>query len=327
MQHVSLLCLANTIATSVTLPLEMIQMADNIARTLNRQHHSISIDWLSVNQTLSPITINPFTQITPTATLDDVTETDLIIIPALWRHPYAVLQKNQHLVPWLIKHHAQGSTLCAVGSGSVFLAQSGLLTNRPITTHWYYFESMEQKYPSMRWKKNRLITQSGRLYCAGSVNSIADLIVHLIDKHMNPIIAKRVEQHFSPEIRHTIASQLDHQESHSDEIIALAQAAIKKRIDQSIDLTNLANQYQLSLRQFQRRFKQATDLTPLQYIQYLRCKNTKDLLKHSNLNMQEISTLVGFQNPSYLAKLFKKHTGQSPLQYRQTVRGKLFHAH
>ena len=60
------------------------------------------------------------------------------------------------------------------------------------------------------------------------------------------------------------------------------------------------------------------------YLQSLRVAEARDLLKHSNLSVSEISWQVGLNDTSYFSKLFREQVGMPPLQYRQAVRGKLF---
>ena len=80
----------------------------------------------------------------------------------------------------------------------------------------------------------------------------------------------------------------------------------------------------MSLRTFNRRFKQATDSTPLEYLQHIRLGTAKDLLKDSNLSIAEISYRVGFSDPGYFSALFKRRVSLNPREYRRLVRAKLF---
>jgi transcriptional regulator GlxA family with amidase domain len=80
----------------------------------------------------------------------------------------------------------------------------------------------------------------------------------------------------------------------------------------------------LTVRSFNRRFKAATERTPGQYLAQQRLRVAKELLRESNLAVAEIAYQVGYQDGSHFSRLFKKLLGQTPKQYRDTVRGKLF---
>ena len=77
-------------------------------------------------------------------------------------------------------------------------------------------------------------------------------------------------------------------------------------------------------RTLQRRFRQATGQTPLQYLNRKRIEAATDMLRASNLSVSDVAWQVGFGDVSYFTRLFRQHTGLTPARYRQSVRGKLF---
>ena len=74
----------------------------------------------------------------------------------------------------------------------------------------------------------------------------------------------------------------------------------------------------MSLRNFVRRFKQATGDSPLAYLQKLRIAAAKRLLESDHRTIQEISDAVGYQDAAFFRQLFERHTGVSPSAYRQS---------
>lgn len=65
-----------------------------------------------------------------------------------------------------------------------------------------------------------------------------------------------------------------------------------------------------------RKFKEETKMTLTAYQQMLRINQAKHLLKTENLSVEEIAWTIGYEDPSYFARVFKKETGRSPSQYR-----------
>lgn len=325
MQHVTFLLFPNIMASSISLPLEMLNAADNIRRSQTRNSEQLSVKLAA--EKLEPVTTSGGIKIMPDTLLKDIKTTDLLIIPALWRNPITTLKKNIAICEWIRKTANEKTKICAVGTGSSFLAESNILHKKAATTHWFYFDLMEKLYPDVEWKRQHLITQSGNIFCAGSVNSIADLTIHFIEQGFSSSIARRVESQFSPEIRQSYNSHLfdDSVDAlHHDELIASAQEHIQYKFSETVDFEKLAIDSGIAYRSFQRRFKQATGYSPLQYQQFIRVKNAKELLQDTNLNIQDIAVIIGYIDASHFSQVFKNHTEQTPKSYRQTVRGKLF---
>jgi transcriptional regulator GlxA family with amidase domain len=215
-----------------------------------------------------------------------------------------------------------------VGTGSCFPAAAGLLDGRAATTHWHYFDEFTARYPEVQLKRRHLITQSDNIYCAGSVNSGADLMIHLVEEWFGPRIARQIESQFSPEIRrpfraHAYQSMGD--SAHHDELVLTAQQSLQDRLHEQISMTELAEELRCSPRTLTRRFRSAVGQTPGAYLRGQRLTAARELLRTTNLSVGEVAWRVGLHDVSYFTALFQKHTGQTPGRYRKSVRGKLFH--
>lgn len=86
---------------------------------------------------------------------------------------------------------------------------------------------------------------------------------------------------------------------------------------QDINIEEYANSLHISPCWFNRRFKQVTKMTPLQYILSVRLTNAKNLLATKEYNVTETAYAVGFKNPLYFSRLFTKRAGISPTEYRK----------
>ncbi|MDO5417923.1 MAG: AraC family transcriptional regulator [Lachnospiraceae bacterium] len=69
---------------------------------------------------------------------------------------------------------------------------------------------------------------------------------------------------------------------------------------------------------FIRNFRQYHNMTPMKYILSLRVSNARHLLETTSYNVNEIAAIVGYENPLYFSRLFKKMTGFSPTEYRNS---------
>lgn len=92
---------------------------------------------------------------------------------------------------------------------------------------------------------------------------------------------------------------------------------IRSNIREDLTNTALADRFHMHPNHFIRLFKSKTDVTPAKYIVSLRMELAKNLLEESKLMISEIMEEIGMDDLSHFSKLFKKHYGVSPRQYRQ----------
>lgn len=312
------------LSASISLPMEMLVTAEALFRSENKQHrlHTATVGCnRNLTQSLSGL------QIRPDHTLNNVSDAALVVIPALWRNPRPTIQKFKSVIPWLIDLKDQGATIVAVGTGCCFLAEAGLLDDLPATTHWHYFDQFEKDYPKVDLKRQYFITRAQNIYCAASVNSVADLMVHFVREIYDQHTANHVQRNFFHEIRrpYEISAIYDDQAlHHPDEDIVQAQIWLNDHYAEAINMNSLASDTGMSPRSFNRRFKDATGQTPSAYLQQTRIRNATELLKSTNLSIGDVAFQVGYGDKSHFTQLFKKIQNVTPSEYRSTVRAKLF---
>lgn len=328
MKVVFLLC-PNMLATSVTLPLELLRAAHTLNNTgrgaKNKNTGDLEVLMISVDG--EPVRTHTGFTLCADGAVEDLQGADIVYIPALWRNPLPVINQCRPLLDWLTSLYEHGCTIAGVGTGCCFMAEAGLLDNKPATTHWHYFDNFQQRYPLVQLKRQYFITQAGNLFCTGSVNALADLTVMFIQRYYSQTIATHVERHFFHEIRQAYqsgTSLLEKENSHPDEDIIQTQIWLRDNYSKDIKLNDVAELFGMTPRTFGRRFKNATGATPLNYLQQIRIDVAKDLLQTSNLTVAEIMFRVGYHDPTHFTRLFKKSLGVAPSQYRTTVRAKLF---
>lgn len=93
-----------------------------------------------------------------------------------------------------------------------------------------------------------------------------------------------------------------------------------KNYHTEININEYAAAHHMSVSWFIRGFKEYTDSTPTQYILSLRISNAQILLETTDYNITEIAEIVGYENPLYFSRLFKKQVGVSPSDFRKQLR-------
>lgn len=92
-----------------------------------------------------------------------------------------------------------------------------------------------------------------------------------------------------------------------------------KNYNKPIIIEEYAEQHLMTPCWFIQNFKQITKTTPMQYVVSLRLTNAMNMLENKNYNISQIASSVGYDNALYFSRLFKKHTGMSPKEYRKNI--------
>lgn len=324
MVNIVFLALPQSLASSLALPMEMLQAAASHQR-LRRQPASLQLQVVSEGGL--DIEMSGGLSIKSHGDYRDIDRCDLLIIPPRWRHPLRGIRDNADLFAWLRRIAGSGARICAVSNGSFLMAEAGLLNGMAATTHWAYFDTFETAYPKVDLKRQYLLTEDSGLYCAGSINTVADLMVHQISAFWDRDLGQKVAQQFSPEIRRpfeTLAFRRQNRNLHQDEAMASIQAQMQSAPERNWTTEELAALVDMSARNLSRRFQRATGQTIKQYLLALRLQLAMDWLRHSDLSIADIAAQLGFGDSSYFSKCFRQHFSESPGHYRRQSRGKLF---
>ncbi len=325
MLTVGFLLYPQLVLSSITLPAEMLRAADQRARAQRLRGERLEIRMANLNG--KTIAAGVGVQLRPTHSFMQLLDVDLLYLPAIWRNPLPIVSSQHNVLPLLRQLAGAGRLLCAVGTGSYLLAEADLLDAKPATTHWFFSAKFLRRYPAVQVKPRHLITRAGNLYCAGSINAVADLTGYFIEQFYNADIARQVEAQFSPEIRRPFRDTgfFDGELNlHHDEAIADAEHWLQQHLSQPIDFAGLARRLKMSQRSFNRRFKQALGARPGEYLQQLRLQQARELLRDSNLSIAEVGYRVGYPDAAHFSTRFRRTMAQSPSDYRRSVRGKLF---
>ncbi|OGF50723.1 MAG: hypothetical protein A2231_05655 [Candidatus Firestonebacteria bacterium RIFOXYA2_FULL_40_8] len=86
-----------------------------------------------------------------------------------------------------------------------------------------------------------------------------------------------------------------------------------------ITLEEISNVIRLNRDYLNRIFKFETGMTLFDYLIQVRIEKSKELLKDVRFNIKEVASKVGYSDISYFCKLFKKHTGVTPTEYRFNI--------
>ncbi|MBI3507119.1 MAG: helix-turn-helix domain-containing protein [Proteobacteria bacterium] len=257
--------------------------------------------------------------LTPKLGIDDIKSTDIIIVSSPGWHVLDSMLKERKLLKWLRGWHKKGAHIAGVCTGVAFLAQSGLLDGRVATTHWGVADEYRQRFPKVRWRTDRFVTEDDRILCSGGVYAAIDVSLYLVEKFCGREIALQCAKALCvgmPRSRQSGYAALRVSRPHSDEKIRAVEEHLQANFCRNLPIGDLAGLAGMGPRNFIRRFKAATGHVPGAYIQTLRISAAKDLLETGALPVQSVSAKVGYEDIAFFRQLFRRHTGMSPVEYR-----------
>ncbi|MES2820223.1 MAG: helix-turn-helix domain-containing protein [Pseudomonadota bacterium] len=267
-----------------------------------------------------PITCSNGQRLTPDQALDDVSTPQLIVVPGFMFNILDVLPSLGKMVEWLRLQHQQGSYIASLCTGSFVTAQAGLLDGRCATTHWVFGQQFARRFPQVKLQIERTVTDDGQLLCSGGSTSCSDLLLHLVRKFSSPQLAAECAKKLLVDISErsqTPYSSTTFKKNHTDADILKIQIWLENRIGRNILMEQVADEFGLSMRNFIRRFKEATGQTPIEYLQNLRLEKAKLLLESSQEAFDQITQHVGYADGNSFRRLFKERVGLTPSAYRK----------
>lgn len=253
-----------------------------------------------------------------------VRSTDIVIVPSLvvgasgWekgRHP--------ELVAWLRAMHRRGALLCSACSGLFLLAETGLFAGKDATVHYEWAQSFASTYPEVPIHPDRVLVVSGRheeLISSGASMTWHDLVLYLIARHAGATAAQAVARFFALQWHQDgLAPYIvfGGRTDHGDAAVRAAQDWVAKHFAVATALDEMIRRSGLAERTFKRRFTHATGHSPIAYVQRLRIEEAKRRLERTTASVDEISWKVGYEEPAFFRRLFKRVTGLTPGAYRR----------
>ena len=245
---------------------------------------------------------------------------DFIFFPPLQEINAMHLTPNKHLIHWLKQYSFQHNTiLCASCSNVYTFAYAGLLNYKHATTHWSLEDDFKSKFTDITLDIHKLIVDENNILTSGGGYSYIDLSFYIINKFISHELAYKIAKdlvvdmgRISQAYFKTLPLQLKHNDQEIEDLLNW----IDTNIQRNISVKDLANYLSISQKTLIRKFKFTTGLLPKNYLMQLKVEKAKYLLVNGNLSFQNITELLGYNNPSTFRQLFKKYTSLTPQEYR-----------
>ena len=254
----------------------------------------------------------------------EVEHTNIVIIPSLYlqqepwpQNPYP------DLTHWLMAMYQNGAQLCSACTGAMLLAETGLLDGYRATQHWAFEQLFRARFPKVELCIDKVLLATGlheRILMTGASAAWHDLVVYLITRYASAEAAQVMAKFFLLNLHHegqTPYIIFHDPVQHGDAKIAIAQARMRQSFREPNTIDQAMRESGLPPRTFNRRFRKAIGHTPIAHVQHLRIEQAKQDLATSNVPVDEISWRVGYEDPTFFRRLFKRLTGMTARDYRR----------
>jgi len=258
--------------------------------------------------------------VTPNKQIQDISKTDLIVIPSLNHNYEQAVKANGQLIEWIEQQYKNGAEIASICTGAFLLASSGLLDGRTCSTHWAAADTFRTLFPKVDLQADRLITDENGIYTNGGAYSFLNLVIYLVEKYFDRQTAIYCSKVFQIEMDRESQSAFTiftGQKQHGDEMVKEAQAYIESNMQEKISVEHLSARFAVGRRNFDRRFIKATGNTPVEYLQRVKIESAKKALETSRKTINEVMYEVGYADVKAFREVFRKVTGMSPLEYRK----------
>lgn len=226
-------------------------------------------------------------------------------------------------VAWIRQCHRQGAIICSICTGAIVLAEAGILDGYEATSHWSAVEILRENYPRIRLQPQRILTTAGpgdQIVTGGGATAWEDMALYLVARFSGGQEAVRISKIF------LLGDHADGQlpfagarpaRRHGDAVIASVQGWIGENYHLANPVARMIGQSGLNERTFLRRFRAATGYSAMDYVQTLRIEEAKHMLETTGLPVDTIAVEIGYEEPNFFRRLFKRKVGITPARYRQ----------
>ncbi|MGA9919306.1 MAG: GlxA family transcriptional regulator [Paraburkholderia sp.] len=228
---------------------------------------------------------------------------------------------SANIVAWLRSTAIRSRRYGSICTGAFFLASTGLLDGRHLTTHWAVAEALAEAHPSLTIDEDALYVRDGKLRTAAGVTAGLDLALALVEEDLGREVARRVAAQLVMFFKRP-GGQL--QFSQKGEACPVGRSVLQEvqrwvaaNPELNHNVADLAKHAGISPRHFARLFHAEVGMTPAAWVEAARMSAARKLLEKGQDTPKQVAAKCGYANVDTLRRTFSKHVGVTPAEYRK----------
>ncbi|WP_423461083.1 GlxA family transcriptional regulator [Ottowia sp. VDI28] len=215
---------------------------------------------------------------------------------------------------------ARARRVAGLCTGAFPLAEAGLLDGRRATTHWYWAEALQERYPLVQVDADRIYIADGSVWTSAGMTAELDLALALVENDLGPKLARSVAHRLVMHQRRA-GGQSQHSEmlklAPKSDRIQQALNHARKNLAQPLSVEELAEAASLSPRQFSRVFTAETGQSPAKAVEGLRLEAARLMIESSRHPMEVVARETGFRDRRHMREAFMRGFGRPPQAVRR----------
>ena len=240
---------------------------------------------------------------------------DLVLLPAIWGNPGTAIRAIPQLPRWLRAWHGRGAVLLAIGTSVEWIAESGMLDGHTAIVHWSRAARFARRYPRVRLTEGRVLSPLPRVHLASSVDGALEAAVEVVRQLYSDQAAVEVARHFAS--RQPAGQGAGGEPALQDEALARLRAFVMEDLANPPTVADMARHLDVSTRTLRRHFAEQLRTSPVRWLRDIRLDRARQLLRQTNLQIEEIAAAVGYDDPSYFARQCRRWLGATPSGMRR----------
>ena len=235
---------------------------------------------------------------------------DFIFVPGLDFKSFTEGKLNRYVSQireWLQYHHGNQVNVASVCSGTLVLAEAGLVNGKRCTSHWKCIDYIRHRYPAVNVVSDCLYANDDGIFTSAGMTSGIDMALSIVEQQHGPLLAAKVAREMVVYLRRDESNKqetiyLDYR-THFSPGIHKVQDYIISHPASNFSLEHLASVANTSTRTLTRLFKKSTGHTINEFKTAVRLEMARTLHEHSDYTAEKIASLCGFENARQLRRL------------------------
>jgi len=255
---------------------------------------------------------------TPIAEIEGKTIHTLVVIGGDGAY---ISMHDEKLIEYVTRMASEAERVCSVCSGALILAATGILDGRRAVTHWEDCRQLEEAFPKVQVEVDPLFIKDGHIWTSAGITAGMDMALAVVAEDLGrPAALAMARDMVTHMVRSGGQSQfspaLDRQSLDSTGRFDKLHDWIADNLQSDLRVETLANQANMSSRNFSRLYSSQMKVTPAKAVEAIRIEVARELLETSALGVKEIAMRCGFNDDERMRRAFVRTLKTSPTEYR-----------